>query len=279
MSRNLRGAALLAVTAAALAVAGVGASTVGAQEAATEVRIVHDFVHTKGVGQAPLTFCFDGEAVAQGITSGDEAGPFEVDAGTPVDVRVLAGSTDDCTEPSLLDESWTPEEGTTSTLVAHNDADGVFTVSWFADDPAACLAEGTGRLAVIHGSALWPIGMNPDLDVVVGGETTHEDLTNGEIATVDVDAGTHALELWAVGTDELLIEETVTVGAGEVVEVYVNGGDAGPPPGTFTLVRAGTVCDTPVTTSTTAATTSTTATPDPVATAATPVRATPSYTG
>jgi hypothetical protein len=277
MSRKLTAAAVLA----ALATGGVGLTGAGAQEATIELRVVHDYSFTKGTGQAPVTVCIDGDVVASGITSGQEAGPVDV-AGTSPEVAFIDGVTDDCDADAIYRETVALPPVPAVTLVAINGLADFFDLAVVAHDDEDCTPAAQGTLTVIHGASSFVIG-NDDSAVdltVVDGPTT-EGLRNGAAASIDLAPGVHQLEVRPAGEAEVLVDVAVDVVAGQVTEVYLNGGDAGPPPATFQLTRDATVCEEPVTTTTTApsSTTSTTAPSGTRPTPATPVSATPAYTG
>lgn len=192
-----------AIAAAALAVIPATAALADGHLAA-EVTIVHGVPGADGVN-----ILANGDALLEGVNFTDVA-TTEVPAGT----YSIAVSTSDSVDDAVIGPVDLPfAEGGKYAVVAHLDADGNPTASLFDVNNA----EG---ISAFHAAAF------PAVAIVAGGEIAADDLTNGNAAQLDLEAGTELPEVGvaAAGTTEIaLAAGDVTIPEGQRVLAFAVG--------------------------------------------------------
>jgi Domain of unknown function (DUF4397) len=176
------GAAILAATAAAPAVAAPGDAMLS---------VLH------AVPDTPVDVYVNGDLTLDDFTPGTLAGPLELPAGT-YSVAITAADAADASAPVLGPIDLPLAASTNYTAVAHLDAAGAPTATLFTNDTSATAA-GEGRLTVRHTAAA------PAVDVLAGGAAVVSGLENPDEATLNLPAGTVSAAVAAAGTTEPLI--------------------------------------------------------------------------
>ncbi|WP_324649399.1 DUF4397 domain-containing protein [Georgenia sp. H159] len=150
-----------------------------------------------GVPGLTVDVWVNGERTLDDFEPASLAGPLELPAGT-YSVAITAADAGDDSEPVLGPLDLPLEAGGNYTAVAHLDADGAPTASFFTNDTTATAA-GEGRLTVRHTAAA------PAVDVLAGGEAVISDLANGSEQSLDLPAGTVSATVAAAGTTDPVI--------------------------------------------------------------------------
>ena len=198
----------VALAAAALAVLPASAAMADGHVAA-QVTIVHGVPGADGVN------ILAGDDVLLADVDFTDVATTDVPAGT----YAIAVSTSDSADDAVIGPvDLTFSEGGIYAVVAHLDADGELTASVFTVNDA----EG---ISAFHTAAF------PAVAIVAGGEIVADDLTNGNAAQLDLEAGTElpGVGVAAAGTTELALEAgDVTIPAGQRVLAFAIGsGDDG----------------------------------------------------
>lgn len=150
-----------------------------------------------GVPGLTVDVWVDGELTLDDFEPATLAGPLELPAGT-YSVAITAADAQDDSEPVLGPLDLPLEAGGNYTAVAHLDADGEPTASFFTNDTSE-VAAGEGRLTVRHTAAA------PAVDVLAGDEPVITDLANAAEESLDLPAGTVSATVAATGTTEPVI--------------------------------------------------------------------------
>ena len=147
-----------------------------------------------GVPGLTVDVYVNGDLTLDDFEPGTLAGPLALPAGT-YSVALTAADAADDSAPVLGPVDLPLEEGGNYTAVAHLDAAGDATASFFTNDISATEA-GEGRLTVRHVAAA------PAVDILAGGEAVITNLANPDEAKLDLPAGTVSAAVAATGTTE-----------------------------------------------------------------------------
>ncbi len=215
-------AAMALVMGATMGVAGPA----GAQDT-SEVYVVH------GIPGVDVDVYVDDALTLEGFAPKDIAGPLTLPAAT-YDIKIFAATADPAataaerTDDAVIDVAPAVPGGANLSVIAHLDADGMPTLSAFANDLTATGA-GEGRVTIRHTAAA------PAVDIVAAGAAVapFTNLANGDEAKADLPADDYPTGIAAAGTTEVLVEAPVTVTEGTNLVVYAIGDLAG---GTFELL-------------------------------------------
>jgi len=195
---------------AGLALLALAAPASAATDAAALLSVLH------GVPGLTVDVWVNGERTLDDFEPASLAGPLELPAGT-YSVAITAADAEDDSEPVLGPLDLPLEAGGNYTAVAHLDADGAPTASFFTNDISETAA-GEGRLTVRHTAAA------PEVDVLAGGEAVISGLANGAEESLDLPAGTVPAAVAAAGTTEPVIGPVdVPVEEGSSTIVYAWG--------------------------------------------------------
>ncbi|MBD8061798.1 DUF4397 domain-containing protein [Oceanitalea stevensii] len=195
---------------AGLALLALAAPASAATDDAALLSVLH------GVPGLTVDVWVNGERTLDDFEPASLAGPLELPAGT-YSVAITAADAEDDSEPVLGPLDLPLEAGGNYTAVAHLDADGAPTASFFTNDISETAA-GEGRLTVRHTAAA------PEVDVLAGGEAVISGLANGAEESLDLPAGTVPAAVAAAGTTEPVIGPVdVPVEEGSSTIVYAWG--------------------------------------------------------
>lgn len=173
---------------AGLALLALAAPASAATDDAAQLSVLH------GVPDLTVDVWVNGERTLDDFEPASLAGPLELPAGT-YSVAITAADAEDDSEPVLGPLDLPLEAGGNYTAVAHLDADGAPTASFFTNDISETAA-GEGRLTVRHTAAA------PEVDILAGGEAVISGLANGSEESLDLPAGTVPAAVAAAGTTE-----------------------------------------------------------------------------
>ncbi|WP_152188468.1 DUF4397 domain-containing protein [Georgenia satyanarayanai] len=195
---------------AGLALLALAAPASAATDDAAQLSVLH------GVPDLTVDVWVNGERTLDDFEPASLAGPLELPAGT-YSVAITAADAEDDSEPVLGPLDLPLEAGGNYTAVAHLDADGAPTASFFTNDISETAA-GEGRLTVRHTAAA------PEVDVLAGGEAVISGLANGAEDSLDLPAGTVSASVAAAGTtDPVIGPADVPVEEGTSTIVYAWG--------------------------------------------------------
>lgn len=175
-------------SAAGLTLLALAAPATAATGDAAQLSVLH------GVPDLTVDVYVNGELTLDDFEPATLAGPLELPAGA-YSVALTAADAADDSEPVLGPVDLPLEAGGNYTAVAHLDADGAPTASFFTNDTSTTAA-GEGRLTVRHTAAA------PEVDVLAAGEPVITDLANGVEQSLDLPAGTVPAAVAAAGTTE-----------------------------------------------------------------------------
>lgn len=139
----------------------------------------------------------NGERTLDDFAPGDLAGPLALPAGT-YSVAITAADAADATEPVLGPIDLPLEAGASHTAVAHLDAAGEPTATFFTNDTSPTAA-GEGRLTVRHTAAA------PAVDILAGGSPVLTGVENPDEGVLDLPVSTVSAAVAATGTTEPLL--------------------------------------------------------------------------
>ncbi|QDB80390.1 DUF4397 domain-containing protein [Georgenia wutianyii] len=169
-----------------------------------------------GVPDLTVDVYVNGENTLDDFEPATLAGPLELPAGTYT-VAITAADAADDSAPVLGPIDLDLESGGNYTAVAHLDADGAPTVSFFTNDTSTTAA-GEGRLAVRHTAAA------PEVDILAGDQAVISNLANGSEQVLDLAAATVPASIAATGTTEAVLGPVdVPVEEGSKTIVYAWG--------------------------------------------------------
>lgn len=226
------------------------------------------------------TLCIDGSVASSAFSAGDQVGPDAIAAG-PHTVSVINGNNASC--------NGQPDATTNVDLAAGDDVTVVFVwtqqdqflISF--DNDTGCVAPGNARVRAVHGAGVGPV----DIYASAAGDPPAAPALFASVAagtvtdSAEVPAGTYDLNVFAAGDDPgtdapLITVSNVSLAEGANAVFYAAGGVDGDA-GVFAKTSTVDVCEVATTTTTTSTTTTTEVQTAPAG--ATPVPATPSYTG
>jgi hypothetical protein len=256
---------LILLFAVALGVAVLPATPVAGQDTGA-VTIVH--AATYDFGQSlTVTLCVDNEVLDGSFETEQIIGPLDLAPGT-YDVEIFIGADQSCDGEADIQADLEVAAGDDITAAATWPSTGPTIVVW--DNDSECIEAGQSRVTVRH--AADSQGQPVDVGAEVGGARTilFSDVGEGEQQTIEVPAGTTALDTQIFVSDAPVAElgDLGPFEEGNQYVVYAIGGNDGSI-GAFVDVIEEEVCDEPTTT--------TTASPTTTATAA--ATATPRFTG
>lgn len=203
-----------------LMAAGVAGSVLAATIAAPAFADSHtaDLSVLHGIPGLTVDVYVNGANTLDDFAPGDLAGPLSLPAGDYV-VAITADDAADDSAPILGPVTLTLAAGMNYTAVAHLDAAGAPTVSFFTNDISPTAA-GEGRVTVRHTAAA------PAVDVFANGGVLFSNLTNPNEVMGDVPADTYEVAVGATGTPvsaAVLGPIPLVVPAGENTVVYAWG--------------------------------------------------------
>ena len=169
-----------------------------------------------GVPDLLVDVYVDGALTLDDFAPGDLAGPLELPAGT-YEVAITAADAADASSPVLGPIDLPLEAGGDYTAVAHLDASGAPTASFFTNDTSPTML-GEGRLTVRHTAAA------PAVDVLAGDTPVIMGLENPDEAVLEIPAGTVPAAIAAAGTTTPVLGPVdLDVAAGVNTTVYAWG--------------------------------------------------------
>ncbi len=181
------------------------------------LQIVH------GIPGTNVDIYVDGEAILPAFSAGKIAGPIDLPTGSHVidvysAIEGAPAQASDRTDSPVTSKTVTTGSEAAS-LFAHLDADGVATLSSFADNLTAT-EPASGRLVVRH------LAQAPGVTITVDGEAVaNGSIENGELTSVALSAGEHMIA--AVAADGSTITEApVSIGDGEMASITLFGAAA-----------------------------------------------------
>jgi hypothetical protein len=142
--------------------------------------------------------------------------PLELPAGSYV-VEIFAAGADPDSEEPLIEGRANLAARANVSVVAHLDADGVPTLSVFANDTST-LAKGEARVTVRHTAAA------PAVDILANGNAVFTSVENGQEGVADLAAGTVSAAVALAGTtDPVLGPAEVNLAEGVNTIIYAIG--------------------------------------------------------
>jgi hypothetical protein len=257
---------LILLFAVALGIAVLPATPVAGQDTGA-VTIVHAATYDAGQSLT-VTLCVDDEVLDGSFETEEILGPLDLAPGT-YDVEIFIGADQDCAEGTAdIQADLEVAAGDDITAAATWPSTGPTIVVW--DNDSECIEAGQSRVTVRH--AADSQGQPVDVGAEVGGARTIlvSDLGEGEQQTIEVPAGTTAVDTQIFLNDEPVADlgDLGPFEEGTQYVVYAIGGNDGDI-GAFVDVIEEEVCDEPTTTTTAA----------PTTTARAAATATPRFTG
>jgi hypothetical protein len=168
-----------------------------------------------GVPGLTVDVWVNGERTLDDFKPADLAGPLKLPAGT-YSVAITAADAKDASTPVLGPLKLPLKSGGNYTAVAHLDAAGKPTASFYTNDTTPT-APGEGRLTVRHVAAA------PAVDVLAGGKAVVSNLSNSKEASLDLPAGNVSAAVAATGTTKPVLgpaEIPVKEGADTIVYAW-----------------------------------------------------------
>lgn len=200
---------LLLVFVAAVFGLALTVSPASAQSDSARIHLIH------GIPGVDVDVIVDGNVVFENFKFKDTQDLSSFAGQTLVGLKVNAAGTD--TTAIDAGDVALPATGN-YTVFAHLDADGNPALAVFENDTST-VAEGKGRLIVRHAAAA------PAVDVKANGDVAFSNLSNGEEAKADLDAGTISAEVVPTGADEPVVvgPADLPITEGAALIVYATG--------------------------------------------------------
>ena len=176
---------------AGIALIAAGAAPAMADNHTAKLSVLH------GVPDLVVDVYVNGDLTLDDFEPGDLAGPLDLPAGT-YSVAITAADAADDSAPVLGPIDLPLEAGMNYTAVAHLDAAGEATASFFTND-ISNTAAGEGRLTVRHTAAA------PAVDILAGDTAVISGLENPDEEILNLPAGTVPAAVAAAGTTEPVI--------------------------------------------------------------------------
>jgi hypothetical protein len=201
------------VAAGAIAAVGIAIPAHAISDTSADLYVLH------AVPDTTVDVYVDGELTLDDFEPGDLTDALDLPAGTYT-VAITAANAADDSSPVIPAFDIVLEANMSYTAVAHLDADGTPIATLFTNDLSA-IAAGQGKITVRHTAAA------PTVDVLAGGATHFENLSNGEEVKHDMAVGTISAAVALTGTlDPVIGPADVTVAEGTNVIVYAWGSAA-----------------------------------------------------
>lgn len=206
----MRKTLLAGLMAGALAAGIAGTAQAAIEPGTAQLSVLH------GVPDLVVDVYVNGELTLDDFAPGDLAGPLTLPPGT-YSVAITAADAADDSAPVLGPIDLPLEADNSYTAVAHLDAAGAPTASFFTNNIATA-EDGAGRLIVRHTAAA------PAVDIWVDGAVLFESLENPNEVEGDVPAATYSAAVSAAGaTEPVLGPADVPIEAGVATIVYAWG--------------------------------------------------------
>lgn len=271
--------ATAALVAAAALPAGAGLAGTAAAATTTQVHVVNAATDNADSPSGQVSVCIDGTLLAHGVAAGASGGSAAITPGAHT-AQIIDGDSTDCASADATLDVTLPSSASSTLMVFKGGVDAPFNASALADLDS-CINSGKSRFVVRHAAFTMLIDVLGTLPGATSESTLASFLGGGEQASLESDAGTlSGVRATSAGnpTDTFVTPGDVTLGDGQLVTLYLWGGNNQGAYGSFQTVTPLAACATPTTASTSTTTSSTTSTTVPAA-AAQPVAATPTYTG
>lgn len=211
----MKKSAITGLAVGVLLAAGASVPAMAVESGKSDLAVLH------GIPGLTVDVYVNGALTLDDFTPGTLAGPLSLDPG-PYEVAITASDAADDSAPVLGPITLDLAANMSYTAVAHLDAAGDPTVSFFTNDISATNA-GEGRLTVRHVAAA------PAVDILANDAVAFPGLENPNEVKADLGVGTIAAKVNLAGTDTTAIgpaDVTLVEGVNTIVYAWGSAGDS-----------------------------------------------------